>query len=143
MTKNDKSESVIIPKWLRNTFMMAMAISILASVISALFFMRLGYIWTAFIPFITPTLIALVVFFMLLDKQKSILHRLFFGLLFYEIVNLLGVLVYYFGSYFIRTLYISNDSNLQTFFNFVLPNTLYAIFCLSLVYIYRKKIQKL
>lgn len=143
MSKNDKTESVIIPKWLQNIFMLGISLSVLAGIIASVFFLKIGYIWITYIPFIAPFLIAIVVFFVVLDKQKPLMHRLFFALFFYEIVNLLGTLVYYASSYFVRFIYMSSDTSMRAIFYYGAPSVLYAIFCLILVFVYRKKIREL
>lgn len=140
MPKNEKNESVILPIWLQRLFMAALFISVSVSIVFAILVYRV-FVWANYTPLFAPIVVSLVIFFMVLDKKKSLSHNLFITMLFYQIIDLLSMLVVYGCGLFSMINWTINDAGTTGLLIYGSPAIIFTSICLFFVYYYRKQIR--
>lgn len=140
MVKSNKTGVLILPTWLQKLFILALAFSVLLNVIMSIFFFGIGRVWVMYMPFVAPVIVSLVIFTIVLDRQKPIIKRLFISLFFYEIVNLIGLTIMYLSSFANGLNIAVNDAGISGLLIYGGPSLLFLLVCLGFVLKYRTQI---
>lgn len=140
---NSKPELTIIPRWLQYVFVVSVSFYFIVGIVLSLLFFKIGFMWVEYLKYVAPVLVGLYLLFFVLDKRKSMLHRLFISLMFFLIVSFISEYIYYFCLYLVRVVFEPRQVDVSNILFILVPYSIYTVVCLALIYIYRKELSKI